>query len=101
MTDENKQDYVRLVANFKLDRAISEQKTAFLNGFYALVPKDLLKMFDNRELELLISGLQKIDIDDLKENTVFANGYNARSRPVVLLFEVLQELDNSERAEFL
>jgi len=57
VTDENKQDYVRLVANFKLDRAITEQKTAFLNGFYSMVPKDLLKMFDNKELELLISGL--------------------------------------------
>lgn len=57
VTDENKHEYVRLVANFKLDRAISEQKEAFLTGFYSIIPKDLIKMFDNRELELLISGL--------------------------------------------
>ena len=91
---------MRLVANFKLDRAIHEQKEAFLSGFYSIISKDLLKMFDNRELELLISGLQAIDVDDLRENTVY-EGYNARSRPVVLLWEVLQELDNSERAEFI
>ena len=60
----------------------------------------MIKLFDNRELELLISGLQTIDIDDLKENTVY-NGYNARSRPVLLLWEVLNELENSERAEFI
>lgn len=71
-----------------------------MSGFYSIIPKDLLKMFDNRELELLISGLQSINIDDLRENTVY-EGYNARSRPVVLLWEVLQELDNSERAEFI
>ena len=100
VTDENKEEYVRLVANFKLDKAILEQKNAFLAGFYSLVPKDLIKLFDNRELELLISGLQTIDIDDLKENTVY-NGYNARSRPVLLLWEVLNELENSERAEFI
>jgi E3 ubiquitin-protein ligase HUWE1 len=100
VTDENKEEYVRLVANFKLDKAILEQKNAFLAGFYALVPKDLIKLFDNRELELLISGLQTVDIDDLKENTVY-NGYNARSRPVLLLWEVLNELENSERAEFI
>lgn len=88
VTDDNKQEYVRLVANFRLDRAISEQKNAFLAGFYSIVPKDLLKIFDNRELELLISGLQNIDIDDLRENTTY-NGYNARSRPVLLLWEVL------------
>jgi len=100
VTDDNKQEYVRLVANFRLDRAISEQKNAFLAGFYSIVPKDLLKIFDNRELELLISGLQNIDIDDLRENTAY-NGYNARSRPVLLLWEVLQELENTERAEFI
>ena len=88
VTDENKKEYVRLVANFKLDKAISDQKNAFLTGFYSIVPKDLIKMFDNREIELLISGLQNIDIDDLKENTIY-NGYNARSRPVLLLWEVL------------
>lgn len=100
VTDDNKQEYVRLVANFRLDRAISEQKNAFMAGFYSIVPKDLLKIFDNRELELLISGLQNIDIDDLRENTAY-NGYNARSRPVLLLWEVLQELENTERAEFI
>ncbi len=88
------------MANFKLDRAITEQKEAFLTGFYSIIPKELLKMFDNRELELLISGLQNIDVDDLRENTLY-EGYNARSRPVVLLWEVLQELDNSERSEFI
>lgn len=101
VTDENKHEYVRLVANFKLDRAISEQKNAFLQGFYSIVPKDLLRMFDNKELELLISGLQTIDVDDLKENTVYTNGYNARSRPVLLLWEVLAELENNVRAEFI
>lgn len=35
------------------------------------MPKDLLKIFDNLELELLISGLQNIDIDDLRENTQY------------------------------
>ena len=38
VTDENKEEYVRLVANFKLDKAILEQKNAFLAGFYSLVP---------------------------------------------------------------
>lgn len=59
------------MANYRLYKAISTQIDAFLKGFYSIVPKDLLKIFDNRELELLISGLQVIDIDDLRENTVY------------------------------
>ncbi len=81
MNDENKWEYVTLVTNFRLYKAISTQVDAFLKGFYSVVPKDLLKMFDNRELELLISGLQNIDIDDLKENTIYMN-YTANSKPV-------------------
>jgi hypothetical protein len=30
---------------------------AFMGGLFSAVPKDLIKIFDNRELELLISGL--------------------------------------------
>ena len=44
---------------------------AFCRGFYSIVPKDSIKIFDNRELELLISGLRRIDIDDLRENTIY------------------------------
>lgn len=42
-----------------------------MKGFYSIIPKNVVKIFDNRELELLISGLQFIDIDDLRENTVY------------------------------
>ena len=38
-------------------------------GFYDLVPQYLIKMYDERELELVIFGLGKIDITDWRENT--------------------------------
>lgn len=34
-----------------------------------MVPQHLLKPFDERELELIIGGLGKIDINDWKVNT--------------------------------
>jgi len=64
------------------------------------VPKDIIKLFDNRELELLISGLPSIDIDDLRENTIYT-GYTSQSEPVKMLWQVLIQFDNSERAEFV
>ena len=57
VTDENKWEYVTLVTNFRLYKAINTQVDAFLKEFYSVIPKDLIKIFDNRELELLISGL--------------------------------------------
>lgn len=41
--------------------AIQKQIDAFLSGFYEIIPKDLIQIFDNREIELLISGLPSID----------------------------------------
>ena len=64
---------MQAVANYRLYKAISTQIDAFLKGLYTVVPKSALKIFDNRELELLISGLQIIDIDDLRENTLYEN----------------------------
>lgn len=51
---------------------------AFLEGFYEIIPKHLISIFNEQELELLISGLPNIDIDDLKNNTEY-NKYSRNS----------------------
>lgn len=44
---------------------------AFLEGFYDIIPKRLISIFNEQELELLISGLPNVDIEDLKANTEY------------------------------
>ena len=44
---------------------------AFLEGFYDIIPKRLISIFNEQELELLISGLPNIDIEDLRSNTEY------------------------------
>jgi len=50
---------------------IQQQIEAFLKGFHMVIPKKLISIFNPRELELMISGLPEINIDDLKANTVY------------------------------
>lgn len=50
-------------------RGIEQQFLALYRGFTEIVPAQLLKPFDERELELIIGGLVSIDIKDWKENT--------------------------------
>ena len=113
VSDENKKEYVQKMAYHKLYGSIKQQVDSFLQGFYDVVPKHLIQIFDNRELELLISGLPNIDskllvyflyftpiVMDLKENTIYQN-YTSETPVVKWLFEVLEEFDNSERAEFI
>lgn len=54
---------------------------AFLEGFYDIIPKRLISIFNEQELELLISGLPNIDIEDLRANTEY-HKYQANSMQV-------------------
>ena len=62
------------------------QLSAFLEGFYNIIPKRLISIFNEQELELLLSGLPSIDIDDLKANTEY-HKYLATSLQVRLSSE--------------
>lgn len=66
----------------KMTGAIRKQIDSFLEGFYEVIPKRLISIFDEQELELLISGLPNIDLDDLKANTEY-HKYNDTSLQVL------------------
>ncbi|XP_014672884.1 PREDICTED: E3 ubiquitin-protein ligase SMURF2-like [Priapulus caudatus] len=69
VTEENKKEYVRLYVNWRYMRGIEAQFLALQKGYNELIPQHFLKSFDEKELELVISGLGKIDLDDWKVNT--------------------------------
>ena len=71
VTEELKKEYVKLVCQMKMTGAIRKQLNAFLEGFYDIIPKRLISIFNEQELELLISGLPTVDIDDLKSNSEY------------------------------
>ncbi|CAF4814227.1 unnamed protein product, partial [Rotaria magnacalcarata] len=71
VTNENKHEYVRLVCQEKMIDSIRQQIGSFLEGFYSLMPKSLISIFNERELKLLMSGLPDINIEDLKTNTEY------------------------------
>jgi len=50
-------------------RGIEQQFLALQKGFYEIVPTNLLKAFDEKELELVVGGIGKIDIEDWKNHT--------------------------------
>lgn len=51
VTEENKQEYVTLVVEHRLDSAIKDQVKAFLDGFYEVIPRNLITIFDPDQLE--------------------------------------------------
>ncbi|KAF6829938.1 E3 ubiquitin-protein ligase huwe1 [Colletotrichum plurivorum] len=100
VTEENKHDYVRLVVEHKLLSSVKEQMEHFLTGFHDIIPADLISIFNEQELELLISGLPDIDVDDWKSNTEYHN-YTPSSQQIQWFWRAVRSFDKEERAKLL
>lgn len=100
VTEENKQEYVKLIVEYRLLTSVKEQMDNFLDGFYSMIPRDLVSIFDEQELELLVSGLPDIDVDDWRNNTVYEN-YSPSSPQVQWFWRAVKSFDAEERAKLL
>jgi hypothetical protein len=60
--------YVQLLVAQKLDKGIRKQIASFCKGLWSFIPRALLSLFDEFELELLISGIPTIDVEDWRSN---------------------------------
>lgn len=100
MTNENKEYYVERKAYYHLYKSVQEQIDAFLDGFYEIIPRDLVSIFTYKELELLISGLPDFSIADLKASTNY-NGYTLNSPQIQWFWEIMETLDRTEKGNLL
>lgn len=101
VTNENKSDYVDLLVKWRIVSRVEEQMQAFLSGLFEIIPRSLLLIFDDREMELLIGGIAEIDVDDWKAHTVYRDC--AADDPIVKWFWkcVGNEYDDEKRARLL
>ncbi len=98
VTEANKRDYVRLVVEHRLVGCVRAQLDAFVRGLHDVVPADALGLFDERELELLISGLPEIDVDEWRAHTEYT-GYAASSPQIQWFWRAVRAFDAEQRAK--
>lgn len=70
-----------LITEWRIQKRVEEQFNAFVTGFNELIPPDLVNVFDERELELLIGGIADIDIEDWKKHTDY-RGYTEQDQVI-------------------
>ncbi|KAK7504720.1 hypothetical protein BaRGS_00004206 [Batillaria attramentaria] len=100
VTEENKEEYLNLMTQWRFTRGVEEQTKAFLEGFNEVVPLQWLQYFDERELELMLCGMQEIDVDDWERNTIYRH-YQRNSKQVVWFWKFVREIDNEKRTRLL
>ncbi|XP_026142780.1 E3 ubiquitin-protein ligase NEDD4 isoform X1 [Carassius auratus] len=99
--DHNKKEYIHLVMQWRFVDRIQRQMTAFKEGFYELIPQDLIKIFDENELELLMCGLGDVDVNDWRENTKYKNGYNPNHPVIIWFWKTVLLMDAEKRIRLL
>ena len=100
VTEENKKEYVHKICQYRMTTAIKNQIKAYLDGFHELINPELISIFTPRELELMISGLPDIDIDDLKKNTEYT-GWRPVDKEIGWFWKIMYALSRDEKAKFL
>ncbi|XP_018612824.1 E3 ubiquitin-protein ligase SMURF2-like isoform X5 [Scleropages formosus] len=100
VTEDNKKEYVRLYVNWRFLRGIEAQFLALQKGFNEVIPHHLLKAFDEKELELIVCGLGKIDVSDWKANTRLKH-CTPDSNVVRWFWRAVESYDEERRARLL
>ncbi|GAB4825610.1 E3 ubiquitin-protein ligase upl6 [Ancistrocladus abbreviatus] len=102
VTNENVIPFIHLVANHRLNYQIRQQSSHFLRGFQQLIRKDWIDMFNEHELQILISGsLDGLDVDDLRSHTQYSGGYHAEHYVIEMFWEVLKGMSHENQMKFL
>lgn len=100
VTDENKKEYVDLMTEWRISKRVEEQFKAFQSGFTELIPQDLVNVFDERELELLIGGMSEIDVEDWKRYTDY-RGFTEKDEVVQWFWQVVKSYPPERKSRLL
>ncbi|XP_044843784.1 NEDD4-like E3 ubiquitin-protein ligase WWP2 isoform X1 [Mauremys mutica] len=100
VTEENKEEYIMLLTDWRFTRGVEEQTKAFLDGFNEVAPLEWLRYFDEKELELMLCGMQEMDMSDWQKNTIYRH-YTKNSKQIQWFWQVIKEMDNEKRIRLL
>ncbi|MBN3299260.1 AREL1 ligase, partial [Amia calva] len=102
VTNENKMHYLNLLAQYRLANQVREEVEHFLKGLNELVPENLLAIFDENELELLMCGTGDINVMDFKAHAVIVGGsWHFREKVMKWFWAVVSSFTQEELARLL
>ncbi|CAM9631904.1 unnamed protein product [Chrysoparadoxa australica] len=102
VTNDNKLEYINRVAKYHLVDKLKPQAESFVKGLWQVISPQWLSMFNEPELQILVSGsTQNLDIDDMKRHTSYAGGYSSPHTSVKKFWNVLAGMTPAEQAALL
>ncbi|KAF1741904.1 hypothetical protein MXB_5390, partial [Myxobolus squamalis] len=99
--ENNKEEYIKLLVNWKLNYGKQEQMKFILHGIHEIVPLTWLRCFSVKEFELLLCGIQNYDINDWKDNTLYRRGYSSNSQQIIWFWQLVEAANDEYRVKLL
>jgi ubiquitin-protein ligase E3 C len=95
--------YLGLVAKYYVVDRLKEQSEEFTRGLWEVIDRSLLRLFNEPELQVLISGPSdgKIDVADMQANARYAGGYTGIDRTVNRFWNVVASFNSKQQAALL
>ncbi|KAF8322685.1 HECT-domain-containing protein [Clavulina sp. PMI_390] len=102
VTQENRIRYIFLVAHYHLNTQIKKQSEALFEGVSDMIDPKWLRMFNQKELQILIGGVEEpVDIDDLQQNCIYGGVYDPDHVVIRRFWKVAKSLDQKQRSQLL
>lgn len=94
---------VELVAKYYVVDRVKEQSEAFTRGLWDVIDRSWLRLFNEPELQVLISGASgdTIDVDDMRANARYIGGFTGMERTISRFWSVMASFNNKQKADLL
>ena len=101
VTNDNREEYVRLYTQWILVESIQQQWRAFERGVMRIIEGlSLDLLFRPEELKLLVVGSPELDFNALQENTEY-EGYEENSETIQHFWRFIKGADKDSQLKFL
>ena len=103
VTDQNKLQYIHLMADWHIHKKVGKSVHAFRAGLSRIIPIPWLRLFNPKELNALLTGGEGLDVDieDLRQQTSYKSGYSEYSLVIRSFWRVVAGFTPSEKAALL
>ncbi|GFW35209.1 ubiquitin-protein ligase E3A [Trichonephila clavipes] len=102
VNQSSKEEFVRLYADFLLNKSIAKQFQAFKRGFQMVTDDSPLKMlFRPEEIELLVCGNKNFDFNALEEATEYDGGYQSDTNIIKWFWQLVHDFNLDQKRKLL
>lgn len=91
-----------MLADYKLNKQIKKQCTAFRQGLDSVVPLLWLKLFSYHELQVIIGGdNQELDLNDLRNHTAYGGEFTADHPTILIFWKIMESFTDLQKKQLL